>query len=124
MTKTFTARDGTTIEVRSDNAWEWRPDTCRCDLVFEMDTGELDFVIHVCELHKAVADGRLIAEVLLHNNTINLSLPNPVSEADENTISTARRAEQVRIEGLGAGETRADSTTKASIEVDLRSKGR
>jgi hypothetical protein len=89
-----------------------------------MDTLELDFVIHVCELHKAVADGRLISDVLNHNNTINTSLPNPVSEADESTISNARRAEQVRIEGLGAGETRADATSKDSIETDLRGKGR
>ena len=124
MTKTFTARDGTTIEVRSDKAWEWRPNTCRCDLVFEIDTLELDFVVHVCELHKAIVDGRLISDVLVHNNTINTSLPNPVSEADESTISNARRAEQVRIEGLGAGETRADASNKASIEADLRSKGR
>jgi len=124
MTKTFTARDGTTIEVRSDKAWEWRPNSCRCDLVFETDTLELDFVIHVCELHKTVVDGRLFSEVLNHNNTINTSLPNPLSEADKTTISTARRAEQQRIEALGPGETRADSNTKASIEADLRDKGR
>lgn len=123
MTKTFTTRDGNTIEVRSDKAWEWRSDSCRCDLVFEMDTLELDFVIHVCELHKAVADGRLISEVLKHNNDINNSIPNP-NDTDESTIATARRTEQVRIEALGAGETRADSATKDIIEADLRSKGR
>jgi len=120
----FENPDGSIIEVRSPFAKSWRPDTCRCILVIELNTLELNYAIHVCELHKTITEARLVSTVLKHNNDINNSIPNPVDEADENTISTARRTEQIRIEALGAGETRADSTTKDAIETDLRGKGR
>ncbi len=89
MTKIFDTPDGSTIEVRSNNAQLWRPDTCRCVLVFEVDTQELDFAIHVCELHKTVATGRLVSEVLNHNNTINGTNPTP-TEAENLIITKAR----------------------------------
>jgi len=124
MTSSFENLDGSIIEVRSPFARSWRPDSCRCILVIELNTLELNYAIHVCELHKTISDGRLVSEVLKHNNDINKSIPNPIDEDDEHTISRARRAEQQRIEALGAGETRADSATKDIIEADLRSKGR
>ena len=123
MSKIFENPDGSTIEVRSPLAISWRPDSCRCILVFESNTLELDYAIHVCELHKGIADNRLVSTVLLHNNTINKSIPNP-DEDDLRRISLARKTEQKRIEALGSGETRADSTTKDAIETDLRAKGR
>ena len=124
MTRTFDTLDGTKIEVRSNKAQLWRPNSCRCILVYETDTLELDFVIRICELHKPLADDRIVSTVLAHNNAINDTLPEPNTEADRTAVSNARNDEQKRIEALGAGEIRADSTSKDSIETDLRSKGR
>ena len=124
MSKIFETPDGSQIQVRSNNAWRWRPDSCQCDLVFETNTLELDFAIHVCELHKGIPIATLFATVLKHENDLNAAIPNPITERQENTLSASRRTENLRIAATGAGEVRADAARKAAIETDLRNKGR
>lgn len=120
MSKKFDCPDGTLIEVFSDNAVRWQPDTCDCIVVYESDTQELDFIIQVCQEHKLKDK---IKDILKTNNDLNKSIV-IVTEADELLLSEAKKTEKQRIKDLGPVEIQADSNTKQAIEDDLRLKGR
>jgi len=125
MSKIFDCPDGAKIEVRSLNAWLWRPDSCQCVLVYEIDTLELDFEIQVCRLHQTTRINDLVNTVMAHNIAINQTFGNiELTEDQIKTISTAKKAEFNRISDLGNPEIRADKNNKSTIENDLRNKGR
>ena len=124
MTRIFDLPDGTLIEVRSDQAIRWKSNSCQCCLVFEKDTLLLDFAIDVCQLHKNIANGRLVADVLSHNQIINRTLPSNPTRTDRDRVAKDRETESKRIARIGRPQIRADSSKKDAIEDDLRNKGR
>jgi len=123
MSKKFECNDGTVIEVKSDNAVKWSPDTCLCVIVFEADTLELDFVIQVCKLHSAVQDKDLISTVLKHNNDLNTSIK-IITDDDIVLIAEAKEIEYQTVISLGDPDIKADADSKDAIESDLNAKGR
>jgi len=121
--KKFECKDGAIIEVRSDFAVGFRPDSCQCNIIFELNTLELDFPIQVCQLHKNSLN--LITDILNHNNSFNLKFGNiSLTEIQSLEIARDKNIEYQRILGMGNPEIRADSARKNQIESDLRSKGR
>ena len=121
----FDCPDGTLIEVKSDKARRFRSDCCQCVLVIEVDTYELDFPIEVCEIHKSIRESDLMTNVLVHLRSFNYLFGNVNLTKEQNvTIDVNKKNESERILGLGTVEIRADKTTKAVIESDLRTKGR
>lgn len=125
ITHTFECIDGTEIGVRSVSARKFWTDSCPCEIVMEVDTQELDFILKVCELHKSVRDADLVSTLFAHSRSFNLKFGNvSLTETQVKEISLDKKNEMTRIKSLGTGEIRADSTTKTLIETDLRSKGR
>jgi len=123
MSKKFECNDGTVIEVKSDNAIKWSPDTCLCVLVFESDILELDFAIQVCKLHSDVKDVDLLTTVLKHNSDLNTSIK-ITTDADIVLIAEAKESEIQTVKALGDPEIKTDSTNKDDVEADLNAKGR
>ena len=123
MTRIFDNPDKSTIEVRTDQACCWHCDSCQCIIVFEQDSLLIDYDVIACALHKPLTDQALLDAVLAHNQSFNVP-SGDLTEAQMATQAENRSTEARRILGLGTSETRADSSTKASIEADLRSKGR
>lgn len=122
---TFECIDGTKIAVRSLNARKFWTDSCPCEIVLEIDTQELDFILKVCELHKGVRDVDLVSTLFAHSRSFNLKFGEVVlTKSQHKEISQDKKNEMIRIKSLGIGEIRADSTTKTQIETDLRSKNR
>ena len=125
ITHTFESIDGTKIGVRSSNSRKFSSDACPCEIVLEMHTLDLDFIIRVCELHKRVRNADLINTVFAHVRSFNEKFGNVVLTVDQKgEINSDKQTEKARIKSLGTGEIRADSSTKAQIETDLRSKSR
>ncbi len=123
MARTFDNPDRTTIEVRSNQACCWRPDSCQCMLVFEQNTLVWDYAVEVCNIHNGLTEQALLDAVLAHEQSFNV----PTGDLTERQMAdqaTARSNEAKRILALGAPTVRADANTKDSIETSLRARGR
>jgi len=124
MTRNFEAPDGTIIDVRTDQAIRWRPGSCQCVLVFEQDIEDIDYSESRCFIHTAPPDSQILAIVWAHDRAINRRFGTNPTAQQKNTIAQDTVAEALRIFALGPPNVRADANTKASIESDLRGKGR
>jgi len=123
MTRRFQNPDRSEIEVRTNQACCWKPDSCQCIIVFEQDILSIDYDVTACALHKTLTGQALLDAVLAHNQSFNVP-SGDLTERQMNDQAVAREAEATRILGLGTKETRADSTTKDAIETSLRARGR
>ncbi len=124
MTRTFETPDGTEIEVRTNQAIRWRPASCQCVLVFEQDIEDIDYSESRCFIHSGPPDSQILTIVNAHNKAINRRFGTNPTANEKTQIAQATVAEALRIFALGPPNVRADANNKASIEADLRSKGR
>lgn len=123
MTRRFQNPDRSEIEVRSNQACCWHPDSCQCVLVFEQNNLVWDYAVKVCNIHNGLTDQALLDAVLAHNQSFNVP-SGDLTERQMADQAAARATEAARILALGAPTTRADASTKDAIETSLRARGR